>query len=569
VIILIATDETTSSRHFVKKLRRRLADSVQGGLQFEDDEYPSDELEGIVSAAHAAGIYPVVIIERFHAFAQVADEHLLSVLSALRALEHSSQVTTLAITPVSYDVIRRQLAVKGAFPFVNSAYGDNHERAILTPISRSDFVNAAVSRGLASDFANRIFSLAGGPDSIHGSLIDAATSSEERLTDRCVDLVGDRLDGFFRDAFFDLGAAGDDLFGKLALGQLLPHEEDHVETHLLSKFLAKRGRSGRLITASPILSRLFLRRRKGVFAIYDEILEAIRSGNYQGAVALASSTESPSNHLQLFKSVVELLAALHANDDRNLLNIAWPRIVQPAQNILSRNEVPKYILSWATRMLGWARIVAKHGVPMNESGPRLDALTARADDKATYELTLFSMLLYLSEIKKVLSPGMRVRSAASIPESILQMLSVAFCNLDFRCSPAKFPLFNYQIFFDGKGEFILPSPGKKMDLTDLLVIVPTILSNQLSGFTPSLSIFKPEYVVPLHQKITARVRNASAHTYMDVSDKDAKFFVDTCSDWLEAAVILNGFASSVDFLSSVGTPDVDELSSFLFSVEEQ
>ena len=164
VIVWITTDEATSSRHFVRKLGRKLSDGVQGGLAFEEEEYPSDELEGIISVANAAGVYPVVLIERFHAFAKVADEHLLSVLSALRTLEHSGQITTLALTPVPYDAIRRQLALEGAFPFVNSAYGDNHERAVMTPISRAEFVAAAVTRGIKQDFANRIFSLAGGPD---------------------------------------------------------------------------------------------------------------------------------------------------------------------------------------------------------------------------------------------------------------------------------------------------------------------------------------------------------------------------------------------------------------------
>jgi len=55
-VVWITTDEATSSRHFVRKLRRKLSDSVQGGLPFEDEEYPSDELEGIVSVANAAGI---------------------------------------------------------------------------------------------------------------------------------------------------------------------------------------------------------------------------------------------------------------------------------------------------------------------------------------------------------------------------------------------------------------------------------------------------------------------------------------------------------------------------------
>jgi hypothetical protein len=48
-------------------------------------------------------------------------------------------------------------------PFVNSAYGDNHDRAIMKPLTREDFVEAAVSRGLNSSVANKLYAIGGVP----------------------------------------------------------------------------------------------------------------------------------------------------------------------------------------------------------------------------------------------------------------------------------------------------------------------------------------------------------------------------------------------------------------------
>jgi len=80
----------------VRRVRRELQACAGAPLDVDADDYPSVELESVVDAAHAQGLYPVLCIERFHAFARIGDSELLSVLSALRTLEHSTGVTTLA-----------------------------------------------------------------------------------------------------------------------------------------------------------------------------------------------------------------------------------------------------------------------------------------------------------------------------------------------------------------------------------------------------------------------------------------------------------------------------------------
>ncbi|WLB53902.1 hypothetical protein [Bradyrhizobium japonicum] len=563
----MAPDEVTSSRHFVRKLAKKLSDGIQGGLPYESAEYPSDELESVVAAAHASGVYPIVLIERFHAFAKVADDHLLSVLSALRTLEHSGQVTTLALSPVPYDDIRRQLAREGAFPFVNSAYGDNHDRAVISPISRAEFVAGAVAVGIGQGVANKVFSLAGGPDVVFSSLISAASASGGRLIDQSVGLIGDRLDGFFKDCFGELGGDGYDLWSKLALGRLLSYEEDFIETHLLSSFLAKRSRSGAMVCSSPILSRTFFRRIRGAFAIYDEVLNAVRAENYESAVDLAASIETDREHLRSFKCLLQVLAALKVEGGRNLLHIAWDRIVAPAQELASSPNVSGSIREFGNRMLSWAKLVGEHGVSSNDNRLRLDSLTARASDQSVYEVTLFSMLRYLDQQRGTKDPSARLRAIASLPESILQLLCVGHCRIDFSHAPSSFPDVQFDRFFGGREEFRLPPAGKKMDLTDLLVIVPAILASYRPTDRAVSDVCRPERIVPLHQTMVSRIRNPTAHTYADMTEKDVAMITDTCTSWLDLAADLAGHESGQEFLRSISIPDADEVEAFLFDAE--
>lgn len=564
-MIWMAPDEVTSSRHFVRKLAKKLSDGLQGGLPYESDEYPSDELESVVAAAHASSVYPIVLIERFHAFAKVADDHLLSVLSALRTLEHSGQITTIALSPVPYDDIRRQLAREGAFPFVNSAYGDNHDRAVISPVSRAEFVAGALAVGVKQDVANKIFSLAGGPDVVFSSLISVASASGLRMIDQSVGLIGDRLDGFFKDCFGELGGDGYDLWSKLALGRLSSYEEDFLETHLLSSFLVKRSRSGAMVSASPILSRAFFRRVRGAFGIYDEVLNAVRAENYESAVELAASIETDREHLRSFKCLLEVLSALKVESGRNLLHIAWDRIVAPAQRLASSPSVPCSIREFGGRMLNWAKLVGEHGVSSSDNRLRLDSLTARANDQSVYEVTLFSMLRYLDHQRRTKDLGARLRAIASLPESILQLICVGHCQVDFFHAPSSFPELQFDRFFGAREQFRLPDPGKRMDLTDLLVIVPAILTSNRPTDLAISEIFRPERIVPLHQTIVSRIRNPAAHTYADMTEKDAAVITDTCTSWLDLAAVLAGYGSGQEFLNSVGIPDVDEVEAVLFN----
>jgi hypothetical protein len=86
-------DAVPSTAQFVRKFGREVAKQTQGGFEFQEGDYPTETLEILVEEAHDKGMYPILVIERFHSFARIADDHLLSLLSALRTLEHAKMVT--------------------------------------------------------------------------------------------------------------------------------------------------------------------------------------------------------------------------------------------------------------------------------------------------------------------------------------------------------------------------------------------------------------------------------------------------------------------------------------------
>jgi hypothetical protein len=255
VIVRLTSDSFQTSEHFALALARALSRQVNLTLNIEQQgDFPSDILEAAVEGTINAGAFPVVIIERFHAFATIRDGGMSSVLSRMRSLEHNFQLTTLAISPLGYDSIRSAMASE--LPFLNSVYGDNRDRAVMTPLSRADFVAAAVARGIMPATANRLYSKGGGPDVLYEALLDAAHLDDVKLPEECIAKAGTAIRSFLTRSF---SSVGPEVLCRLALGNLSAPQEAFLLDNPLWPFIARRTRSGGLACSSPLLARLILR----------------------------------------------------------------------------------------------------------------------------------------------------------------------------------------------------------------------------------------------------------------------------------------------------------------------
>jgi hypothetical protein len=449
-------------------------------------------------------------------------------------------------------------------PFVNSVYGDNHDRALMTPLSRAEFVAAASARGLKPAIANRLFSLGGGPDDIYRVIIEVAVEGDKDIVGGCVSILGDSIQQFLGNSLGQWGQAEGEFLGRLALGCLLPAEEDIVSQNLYYGFLAKRTSQGRTISCSPVLSRLILGRGGGSLRIYDECLRAVAAGEFSVAGVLSSSLEPVARHLRAFCGIVGILASLHAENVSGLLGIDWKRIKRLGEDLLRPGVPIGRHLSWIETLCRWARVVEGEATPPGGGRPQLDVLTVRASEPDIREMLLFSMRTYLARATAIQAPAAKIRAIASLPESILQAIASANCGIDFRHAPATLPAFDYGRFFAGEGNFRKPEVGSKLELMSLLVIVSTLLSEEIRSSHKPESLCDPRRVLSIQQKLVEHVRNKNAHTFVDFAEGESKFLMEICEEWLSAMAQLGGYESLGALAVVRSAPTVETLSNLLY-----
>ncbi|MER9936110.1 hypothetical protein [Mesorhizobium sp. M0088] len=559
-LVSLTVDNVSSTRHFVHRLGRQLAKfdaSVTGS-----EEYPSDQLMALIESAHEQGLHPVVIINRFHAFARIADDHLLSMLSTMRSLEHDGLLTTLAFSTLRYQALRTKLSRAGHFPFVNSAYGDNHDEVALRPITRDDFISAASAAGLTTAEGYQLHRYAGGPDKVFEALLTCGNDGLPGVAERACALIGNQLETFFENAIDPELPDCDELRVRLATGQLQPSQEDYLENTESAGFLVRRTSSGRLIATSPVLSRLLLRGRDGPWRRYTEVLEHLYAEDFSAAAAMVSLLDQRSPHLKVFAQLVDMLRAVYA-ENIGLLGIDWTTIERIGQALLTERSPIGRHAEWVRALVGWARRVKAAVDTSISPDVRLDVLARGATDEEVKKLFVFVVATFLKKAGRSDSPTRRVRDAAVVPESILQALAYSL-GLDVRSAPDRLPELDYQIYFGRKDAFQPPVPGQPITMTQLLVIVPALVAGARNSDASTLGLTDAGHVVPLHEKLVVRFRNAASHTYTEATEKDAHYLYSICGAWLEDLKIIWNLADLDETAMRPVPPTAEDLAQLLY-----
>lgn len=528
----VTVDSVSSSIHFARRLKREMSRTISSLSQFPDDEYPADQVESLVGAVNAEGAHPVVIIDRFHAFARIADDHLLSVLSIMRQLEHDRQLTTIAVSPMNYRDIRSQLSDQGKFPFVNSAYGDNHDQVVIPALTRAEFVAEAQERGLDMVLAQKLYSYLGGPDCIYSAAIAVALENDKDIVERTAHRIGNGLERFFDVVIGQDTPNKDDLRLRIATGRLSPVELSHLGQHELSHFLLKKSKSGGMIVSSPILGRLLLTGKNGPWRPFARILNEINDKMFSEAARQVDLLDCTEPHLEAFCRLIKILAAVYDGDKGGLLEIDWKEAGIQGKALLAVNLPITPHREWVEQIVRWSERVQKAIDSGRSSGARLDVLTRQASDRDTQRLLEFAFRIFLTRTKGSGSPAEKVRVAGSIPESILQALA-AYLQIDPLNVPDEIPDLDYQKYFGNLGKYRRPVPGDRLDLTHLLVIVPALLDNFYVELRDEISLCDESFVKPLHQRLVVQIRNATAHTYYEMTEADAEYFFNICDTLLE------------------------------------
>ena len=233
LVVRLTPDHSTSAGRIVKRIRQNLAGVTGQAIELAADSDPGEALDDLVRATANRGLYIVLVIERFQSFARLANTATVSFLSQLRSLEHEPSLTTVLISAHDCPTIRRRLPPEIAF--VNSAYGDNHDHAIMPPLTMDEFESSAphIER---SDIPN-VFSIGAGPDAVFAALIDESRQGLADLHDRTWRRAGASLEAFARDLLGQIGVDEIALFEAALDGSLDKVSLAHLRSLPLSGFL--------------------------------------------------------------------------------------------------------------------------------------------------------------------------------------------------------------------------------------------------------------------------------------------------------------------------------------------
>ncbi|WP_441228159.1 CHAT domain-containing protein [Tardiphaga sp. 20_F10_N6_6] len=283
--------------------------------------------EALIEELHSLEKYPVLIVERFHSFAKVPDDAFLSILSSMRSFEHGGMLTTVALSPLGYDSIRREIAT--SLPFVNSSYGDNHDRAVMSPLTANEFRVAGERLELEPDAVGHLYSLGGGPDIVYQALLDEAQGGIDGIVSRCVVRLGDSLTSFLNYAIGPLDY-NRPLLRRLIDGAATQTDAEFFHAILQSGFLVSKSQI-EVKCAGPVLSayiRALLEREEHGAEVRPRQLDA-------RVKILLVSANSLSNPLDIEAEVRDLLRQLGRTLHRDKVEINHCQAATPDEVVFA------------------------------------------------------------------------------------------------------------------------------------------------------------------------------------------------------------------------------------------
>lgn len=559
VCISLTTDSLISCEHFALTFAKRFIRPRNVILEGDPDDFPTDIIQNAVEAMLAAGYFPIVAIERFHAFALIRDSGMTSVLSGMRTLENSGQLTTLSFSPLTYSMIRRLMP--DGLPFLNSVYGDNHDQIVMEPLTRQEFLDYASSRGVSVQRANMLYQKGGGPDAIYKALVDVSHHSDNSIIDACLGRTEDVIERFITRSFVVNGEADWCLLTKLALGQLLPQEISFIRNNPLHSFLTKTTPRGHLVCSSQVLARKILRGEQPRWKVYGLCIDALNSGELEIAAEIALMLDDTDPRLTTFKELVLLKASIQPKLGAGLLGVEWFTVIKIINRISHlQDNLPINISDWILEVENVAKIVVEKAAG-SLSRLQLDSLTSSSSNPEIRKITLKVLGDYISLSLMLDSPIHKISHLINIPEAILQAVVSGFCEISHHEFKNKFPTAPYDDFFSDVKGFIVPDEGAKLTLTTLMVLVPAILS--MSPLQECGPLIDKKLIKSQQQRLVACLRNPASHTLVAFIEKDADFLYELCSLWINTWARMEGYDDFDSFSSTSYKPTAHEISSVI------
>ncbi|WP_421575412.1 hypothetical protein [Stenotrophomonas maltophilia] len=552
----LVSDSQLSSHQVAVRIAAQVMRQSGGEINTQSNYYPTDIIQEAIDVALSRNRYPLLFIRRFHAFANIQDGGMSSVLSQLRSLELEGKLTTIAFSPMTYSAIRKSM--QGSQAFLNSVYGDAHEQVVIQPISRAEFVSFAIARGVKNHLAQRYFPLGGGPDKVFDSLVNALTLEEDPLS-YSLSHCSETIEAFFERTLCEAGPSRDKLLGSLSTGSLTIPEEAFLKGNPMMGFFATEGMDGRLSCSAKVLSRWIVSSRPGDLGGYATCLSMLRVGEWRSALQIASGISRQDGRQAAFLALVKMVGASSVDLDSPFFGINWDELSKACSDArLAAPHIPGQHKQWVDMVCRWSEIIKTvHGSSRLES----DALTLKASDQETRLLLLFLIRRYVREVTRR-GYGVEIDDLMNVPEVILQALSVGQCGIDFSSAPELPEDCDFQEYFSGLGQFRRPALGAKLTLANLIVIVPAML--RWRGLLKGSPLTDPIKIRSLQGSLVEHVRNRTSHALVELTVADRQLLAEVCLTWTEAWSSMESKCEG-DWGAGVECPTVDDLEAILTS----
>ena len=254
VVLSIRPDKYVSAKHLVEDIVKQSEKYLKSESSARSEEYLTEKMETAFADLLNNKLYPILLIKRFHSLTRLNDGEILPILESLREFEREKKVTSIIISPMNYDVIRHKMKENDAssMPFLNSPYGDNHEKIVAEPLQNKDFVDYAKQKGICEDEANNLFTTCGGPDKIYEVLVQKKLYGARNLIDECLEECTPIFNKLIEHCQIENNS---EILTRLVSGELLDSDEDHLASKDLKEFLIKKQDKNFSTCSSEILHR--------------------------------------------------------------------------------------------------------------------------------------------------------------------------------------------------------------------------------------------------------------------------------------------------------------------------
>ena len=257
IVLPVIPDRHASAEQLVMGIIKQAEKHLEDKSQAHTDDYLSDKVETVFEELLENELYPVLLIKRFNSFTRIVDEGLLPILSSLREFERENKVTSIVISPMNYDVIREKLRENPgqSYAFLNSPYGDNHEKIVAEPLGFDTFIKYASSQGMDISAATELFADCGGPDKIYEVAIRKKLNGTGSLIDDCLEECSPVLKDLLEHCEI---LNNTNILIQLADENLSEEEVAHLVSKDLQQFLLKKTSNQSYACSSGILKKTIL-----------------------------------------------------------------------------------------------------------------------------------------------------------------------------------------------------------------------------------------------------------------------------------------------------------------------